>query len=126
MLKKREPELIKAILEKKNNEENDEEDSIDNDVNNYLIGKDKNTDDFINQHQNKLKNNQLMGGSEIEELSLESDMLETEPIKISLDEDDKYDIYNNKSQSDFCSSIKDTIDKEHMQKPILLNKCKNF
>ena len=39
---------------------------------------------------------------------------------------DIYDIYNNKTQSEFCNSINDVITKQHLKAAPLLNNCKSF
>ena len=73
-------------------------------------------DDFIGIHRGLLKNNAAAAagggsGSQSDELNINSDM---------------YDIYNNRTQNEYCNSINDIITKEHMKSGPLLNKCKNF
>jgi len=125
MLKKRDPELINAILEKKRqNEFAGQEGPSDDKKEIKNIGKnDKGTDDFIGKHNNLLKNNTLIGGRDVDGLNLESDMLvevEEKP------KDDIYDIYNNKTQSEFCNNIENVITKQHLKSAPLLNNCKTF
>ena len=129
MLKKREPELINAILEKKREKEvayqqgtNTIEDK--KEIKNNIGANDKGTDDFIGKHKNLLKNDILIGGRDAEGLNLESDMCEGEVEKKS--KDDIYDIYNNKTQSEFCNTIDNVITKQHLKSAPLLNNCKNF
>ena len=130
MLKKREPELINAILEKKREQElEDQEDTRTKEdtkeIKNTIGIKDKDTDDFIGEHKNLLKNNTLIGGRDAEGLNLESDMLVKEEVKEN-SYGDIYDIYNNKTQSEFCNSINDVITKQHLKAAPLLNNCKSF
>ena len=140
MLKKREPELVNAILEKKNEEKYENELELNNkenqEVKEYIIEKDKDTDDFINEHKNELKNNQLIVGGSGEVLNIESDMLEDNPVTDNpvtdnpvTDNpvtDDMYDIYSNRTQADFCKNVneKGVISKGDIQP--LLNKCKFY
>ena len=134
MLKKREPELINAILEKKKEQEQEQElegqeDTMKKEdtkeIKNNIGIKDKDTDDFIGEHKNLLKNDILIGGRDVEGLDLESDMLVKEEVK-GKSYDDIYDIYNNKTQSEFCNSINDVITKQHLRSAPLLNNCKSF
>ena len=129
MLKKREPELINAILEKKREKEvayqqgtNTIEDK--KEIKNNIGANDKGTDDFIGKHKNLLKNDILIGGRDAEGLNLESDMFEGEVEKKLTN--DIYDIYNNKTQSEFCNTIDNVITKQHLKSAPLLNNCKNF
>ena len=48
-------------------------------------------------------------------------MLEDNPVENNVN-GDMYDIYNNRTQSEFCNTVKDVIKKEHLHP--LLNKCK--
>ena len=131
MLKKREPELINAILEKKREKEVTYQQGTNaiegaKEIKNKIGVNDKDTDDFIGKHNNLLKNNTLIGGrdAEGERLNLESDMFEGEVEKKLTN--DIYDIYNNKTQSEFCNTIDTVITKQHLKSGPLLNNCKNF
>ena len=85
MLKKREPELINAILEKKREKEFSDEEEVKGEdkkeIKNNIGANDKGTDDFIGKHKNLLKNDILIGGRDAEGLNLESDMFEGEVEK---------------------------------------------
>ena len=70
MMRKREPELINAILEKKKEENNPDQSGIKNEeIKKYVGTNDKNTDDFIKQEKLLLNNvaAPAAGGGQIEE-----------------------------------------------------------
>jgi len=67
MLKKRDPELINAILEKKRMEQFDGQSGIkDEGVKKYIGVNDRNTDNFIDEHNGMLKNETFIGGGDPE------------------------------------------------------------
>ena len=67
MLKKRDPELINAILEKKRMEQFDGQSGIkDEGVKKYIGVNDRNTDNFIDEHNGMLKNETFIGGADPE------------------------------------------------------------
>jgi hypothetical protein len=67
MLKKRDPELINAILEKKRMEQFDGQSGIkDEGVKKYIGVNDRNTDNFIDEHNDMLKNETFIGGADPE------------------------------------------------------------
>ena len=114
-----EDELLSDILETKHRDRFNMQSGIESSgVKKHIGNNAGENDDFIGTHRGLLKNNAAAaagggsggsGGSD--ELNINSDM---------------YDIYNNRTQNEYCNSINDIITKEHMKSGPLLNKCKNF
>ena len=133
LVEKKDPDLINAILEKKKEQHvkglfgAEINNNANKDKNKNEIGKyDKDTDNFISEHRQILKNEPLIGGN-AESLDLESDILEDKSKEVSVkDDDNKYAIHTNEVETKFCSSIKNILTKEQLQKRDLLNKCKTF
>jgi hypothetical protein len=112
-----EDELLSGILETKHHDRFNMQSGIESSGVKKHIGINAGeNDDFIGIHRGLLKNNAAAAagggsGSQSDELNINSDM---------------YDIYNNRTQNEYCNSINDIITKEHMKSGPLLNKCKNF
>ena len=142
MIRKPEPELIRAILEKQKDPNNT---MVNEEIKQFVGRNDKINDDFIGEHRNNLKNQRFdmvaaaaAGGGNPEsdpisdlispenegELSmLQSDMFGD---NIQQEKNHIYDIHNRNTQSEFCNSIGDIVTKRHLKSPHLLDKCKNF
>ena len=144
MIRKPEPELIRAILEKQKDPNNT---MVNEEIKQFVGRNDKINDDFIGEHKNNLKNQRFdmvaaaaAGGGNPEsdpisdlispenenegELSmLQSDMFGDNMVK---EKNHMYDIHNRNTQSEFCNSIGDIVTKRHLKSPHLLDKCKNF
>jgi hypothetical protein len=128
----RDDNLINGVLETKHRERyNINSDINTSGVKNHIGINARETDDFIGDHMNLLKNNEAAGAAGGGgELNLDSDMFDNSANTTSHDETDgeenMYDIYNNRTQNEYCNSINDVITKQHMKSGPLLNKCKNF
>jgi len=153
MIRKPEPELIRAILEKQNEDPNN---TMANEEIKQFVGRsDKKNDDFIDEHRNDLKKQTFniaaaaAGGGNPESdpfsdvSSPESDpfsdvsspendgelnMLQSDMFGDNMEKEKNhmYDIHNRGTQSEFCKSIGDIVRTHHLKSPHLLDKCKTF
>lgn len=134
MIKKREPAIISAIMEKMKKENSQGEPIIDTDnVKEFIEKEDKNTDSFIEEEINLLRDQNVAaaaagGGEEVEnevenEKIVESELLQ-EDKKNEID--DGFDIFNKETKSSFCKNINNRgiISKGDLHP--LLNRCNNF
>ena len=122
MLRKRDPELIDAILRKQRENNYDVQTTSENEENNKDVGlSDKKTDDFITNHKEMLKNNTLIGGR-TQGLNVESVMVQNDNGSHNVLDG----IHTKRVETEFCSSIDDAITGRHLKSPTLLNTCKNF
>ena len=144
MIRKPEPELIRSILEKQNEDPNNT--MVNEELKQFVGRNDKINDDFIGEHRNRLKNQTFNiaaaaaggGNSESDLISdfispenegeEELNMLQSDMFGDNMEKEKNraYDIHNRNTQSEFCNSIGDIVTKRHLKSPHLLDKCKNF
>ena len=133
IIKKREPAIISAIMEKMRKEKSDEEPIIETDnVKEFIENEDKNTDSFI-EEQGKLLRDQNVaaaaaGGGEENIAETETNLNESEMLQQDKkdESDDGYDIFNKETRAGFCKNINTNgiINKGDLHP--LLNRCSNF
>ena len=123
MIKKREPAIISAIMEKMRKEKEGEPIIETDNVKEFIEKEDKNTDSFIEEQENFLRDQNAAAAGGGEENEAESELLQ----KDTKDEpDDGYDIFNKETKAAFCKKINTTgiISKGDLHP--LLNRCNNF
>ena len=133
IIKKREPAIISAIMEKMRKEKSDEEPIIETDnVKEFIENEDKNTDSFIAEQENLLRDQNAAaaaaGGGEENEAETETNLNESEMLQQDKKDelDDGYDIFNKETRAGFCKNINTNgiINKSDLHP--LLNRCSNF
>ena len=132
MIKKREPAIISAIMEKMRKEKEGEPTIETDNVKEFIEKEDKNTDSFIEEQENFLRDQNAAaaaaGGGEENEAETETNLNVSELLqKDTKDEsDDGYDIFNKETKAAFCKKINTTgiINKGDLHP--LLNRCNNF
>ena len=136
MLKKRDPELINAILEKKRMEQFDGQSGIkDEGVKKFIGVNDRNTDNFIDEHNGMLKNETFIGGADPEGVETPSDenQIDSEILK-GREEDtgkttgNKGGVATSKVRAEFCKSIveRGSIKAGDIHAGELINSCGSF
>jgi hypothetical protein len=132
MIKKREPAIISAIMEKMKKEKYEEEPIIETDnVKEFIEKEDKNTDSFIEEQENLLRGNNIAaaaaGGGEENEDETEN-LNESERLQedTKYEPDDGYRFFNKETKARFCKNITSSgiISKGDLHP--LLNRCNNF
>ena len=132
MIKKREPAIISAIMEKMKKEKYEEEPIIETDnVKEFIEKEDKNTDSFIEEQENLLRGNNIAaaaaGGGEKNEAETEN-LNESELLQEDTKDepDDGYRFFNKETKARFCKNITSSgiISKGDLHP--LLNRCNNF
>ena len=133
MIKKREPAIISAIMEKDEKEKEGEPTIETDNVKEFIEKEDKNTDVSIEEQENFLRDQNAAaaaaGGGEENEAETETNLNVSELLqKDTKDEsDDGYDfVFNKETKAAFCKKINTTgiINKGDLHP--LLNRCNNF
>jgi hypothetical protein len=129
MIKKREPAIISAIMEKMRKEKEGEPIIETDNVKEFIEKEDKNTDSFIEEQENLLRGNNIAaaaagGGEKNETENLNESELLQQDTKVEPDDD--YDIFSKRTRTNFCENItKNGIINKGDLHP-LLNRCNNF
>ena len=143
MLKKRDPELINAILEKKRMEQFDGQSGIkDVGVKKYIGVNDRNTDNFIDEHNGMLKNETFIGGGDPEGVETPVDETPVDENKIDIDSEilkgreegtgettgNKGGVATRNVRAAFCKSIveRGSIKEGDIHMGDLINSCGSF
>ena len=131
MIKKREPAIISAIMEKMRKEKEGEPIIETDNVKEFIEKEDKNTDSFIEEQENLLRGNNIAaaaaGGGEENEAETEN-LNESELLQEDKKDepDDGYGFFNKDTKARFCKNITNSgiISKGDLHP--LLNRCHNF